>query len=67
MPQILPDNTKCGYTKWQYSFLEKSSKELEEKNLSPMQTKRTLQKSWETRIFDIICLLLTFCRNILRE
>ena len=50
-----------------YSFLEKSLKELEEKKLSQMQTKRTLQENWETRIFDIICLLLTFYRNILRE
>ena len=31
-----------------------------------MQTKQTLQENWETRIFDIVCLLLTFCRNILR-
>ena len=32
-----------------------------------MQTKRTLQENWEKRIFDIDCLLRTFCRNILRE
>ena len=50
-----------------YRFLEKSPKELEEKKLSQMQTKRTLQEFWETRIFDIICLLFTFYRNILRE
>ena len=32
-----------------------------------MQTKRTLQENWEKRIFDIVCLLRTFSRNILRE
>ena len=51
----------------EYSFLGKSPKELEEKKLYQMLTKRTLQENWETRIFDIICLLRTFCRNILRE
>ena len=51
----------------EYSFLGKSPKELEEKKLYRMMTKRTLQENWETRIFDIICLLRTFCRNILRE
>ena len=50
-----------------YRFLVKSPKELEEKTLSQMQTKRTLQENLETGTFDIICLLLTFYRNILRE
>ena len=49
-----------------YSFLEKSPKVLEEK-MSQMQNKRSLQENWETRIFHIIGLLLTFYRNILRE
>ena len=47
--------------------MEKIPKELEEKKLSQVQPKQTLKENWETRIFDIMRLLLTFCRNISRE
>ena len=45
----------------------KKSKRIRRKKLSQMQTKRTQKQNWEMQIFDIICLLLTFCRNILQE
>ena len=45
----------------------KKSKRIRRKKLSQMQTKRTQKENWEMQIFDIICLLLTFCRNVLRE